>query len=192
MGINSTDLIDEAALAARAGKDAEAFTRLYRRYLGPLYGYLFNRCGDRTEAEDLASQVWTEALAGLVGGRYQPRGSFAAWLFTIARRRAVDHFRARPSFPLFEMADPAPSPGQVAEHHEQLSRLGELLEGLDEPSRELLRLRYAGGLSFAEVGQVMGRSEAAVKMAHYRLLDRIRINWEQQDDNQTEEYAPAA
>ncbi len=190
MQMSQDEILDEAALAARAGRDPQAFSALYRRYLRPLYGYLYNRSGDRLETEDLVSQVFMEALEGLVRGRYQPRGSFSAWLFTIARRRAVDRFRARRTEPLYDLADTAPGPAALAERRAEEGRLSELLNGLDESSRELLRLRFAAGLSFAQIGEIDGRSEAAVKMAIYRLLDKLRNQWEYRDVDRKKQYIP--
>ena len=81
--------------------------RLYQRYVTPVYRYLYKWAGSAGEAEDLTSQVFTEVLEGLA--RYQERGNFAAWLFTIARRKAIAAYRRRrPNLPLDEaVAEPA-------------------------------------------------------------------------------------
>src|SRR5512139_3936307 len=85
--------LNESALTERSRDgDAEAFAELYRRYLTPVYRFIFRRVGgDVAVAEDLTSQVFLEALDGLSG--YRERGRFVAWLFTIARRRLADRYR---------------------------------------------------------------------------------------------------
>jgi RNA polymerase sigma-70 factor, ECF subfamily len=171
----------EEALVEAARSDPEAFAALYRHYLAPLYRYLFRRSNSAHDAEDLTNQVFTEALEGLVAGRYREGRCFAAWLFTIARRRLVDFYRQRPTSPLGD--PPSPEPGLMAavEKGEDLQRLARLLARLDEERQELLRLRFSAGLSFAEIGLLEGRSEAAVKMALYRALDTLRELWEDED-----------
>lgn len=172
---------DETALVEASWRDPEAFATLYRRFLTPVYRYLLRRSSNVQDAEDLSAQVFTEALEGLAAGRYREGGCFTAWLFTIARRRLVDYYRQRPVVPLDD--PPSPEPGLLAavEKGEDLQRLARLLARLDEDRQELLRLRFSAGLSFAEIGLLEGRSEAAVKMALYRALDFLREHWE--DEN---------
>ncbi len=174
---------DDSALIEAARRDAAAFTLLYRRYVMPIYRYLFSRTCNEADAQDLTAQVFLEALEGL--HRYHDRGNFAAWLFTIARRRATDHYRRRSPLPL----DDAPDPGDdndplshVIEHEAQ-DRLKDLIAQLNDDQRDLLRLRFAAGLTFGQIGIILGRSEAAVKMAVHRLLDQLRAKWGAQDEH---------
>jgi RNA polymerase sigma-70 factor (ECF subfamily) len=174
----------DAALAKASRRDPAAFAALYRRYVTPIYRYLYSRVGEAAAAEDLTSQVFIEALEGLAG--YREQGHFAAWLFTIARHRAADHYRRRrPHLTLDEgMDSPAgaesPLVGLVRE--EALQRLAALVADLGEDQQELLRLRFAGGLTYGQIGSVVGRSEAAVKMAVHRLLRRLEAGWEECDE----------
>jgi RNA polymerase sigma-70 factor (ECF subfamily) len=69
-------VLDDAALVRRSCSDAEAFAVLYRRYLTPLYRYLYRRLGNEKDAEDLTAQVFTEALEGLAAVR--ERGRFSS------------------------------------------------------------------------------------------------------------------
>ncbi len=169
--------MDDALLVKHAWQKPDAFGVLYQRYLTPIYRYLYRRLGNTHDTEDLTAQVFTEALEGLVACRYREGGCFIAWLFTIARRRTVDFYRQRP----VEQLDDPPSPeiGLMAaiEKGEDLQRLAHLLAGLDEERQELLRLRFSAGLSFAEIGLIEGRSEAAVKMTIYRTLEHLREQW---------------
>jgi RNA polymerase sigma-70 factor (ECF subfamily) len=171
---------EEADLVSAAQQDPAAFAGLYRRYVTPVYRYLYSRAGSPADAEDLTEQVFLEALESL--GRYRQTGPFAAWLFTIARRRAIDALRRRrPEAPLGEQVpDPQAPPDPLAQviRGEESRRLQALLAGLDEADQELLRLRFAAGLGFGEMARVLRRSEAAVKMKLYRLLRRLESQLE--------------
>ncbi len=171
---------DEAALVKAARCDPAAFTTLYRRYVTPVYRYLYKWVGNPAEAEDLTSQVFTEVLEGLVN--YHEQGHFAAWLFTIARRKAIAAYRQRhPDLPLEQAEEMSGSEADPLEHimqGEQRERMAALFAGLGEDQRELLRLRFTASLGYAEIGALLGRSEAAIKMAIYRLLHQMYEKWE--------------
>lgn len=173
-------LEDEAALVQSARRDPEAFSKLYHHYVAPVYRYLYKWLGNAKDAEDLTSQVFIDVLEGLV--HYRERGNFAAWLFTIARRKAIAVYRQqRPTRPLEEVDNEQAStedPLEEVEQNEQKERMAVLFAELAQDERELLRLRFTVGLSYAEIGALLGRGEAAVKMAIYRLLRRMHKKWE--------------
>ncbi len=172
---------DEATQVKAARCDPAAFNKLYLRYVTPVYRYLYKWVGNPSEAEDLTSQVFTEVLEGLV--HYREQGNFAAWLFTIARRKAIAAYRCqRPNLPLEKAEEISESDEDPLEHlvqGEQRERMAALFAGLDENQRELLRLRFNAGLGYAEIGTVLGRTEAAVKMAIYRLIHQMYEKWEE-------------
>ena len=86
---------EDEALAVRG--DADSFVLLYRRYLTPVYRYLYARIGNSAEAEDVTSVAWERVVESLPG--YRPTGSFRAWLFTVASRALADHYRHRKAAP---------------------------------------------------------------------------------------------
>jgi len=168
---------DEASLVAAARSDPEAFAALYDRYVQPVYRYLYSRVGSVPEAEDLTAQTFLKALESLP--RYQHRGYFSAWLFSIARSRAIDYFRRRRPVSLPISLDetvraPGPDLPSTADHNDEIARLSGLLHTLADDDRELIRLRYVAELSFREMAALLGRNEAAVKKALYRLLARLQ------------------
>jgi RNA polymerase sigma-70 factor (ECF subfamily) len=174
-------LEDEAALVEAARRDPAAFSELYRHYVTPVYRYFYRRLGNTRDAEDLASQVFMEALEGLV--RYQERGNFAAWLFTIAQHKAIQAFRRqRPTLSLDEIEklhSSADDPLEQLVQDENIEQMAAVFADLDEGQRELLRLRFTAGLAYADIGSLLGRTEAAVKMSVHRLLHQMYKKWEE-------------
>lgn len=174
---------EDASLVRAAQRNPAVFAALYRRYVTPIYRYIYSRLGHAAQAEDLTAQVFTEALEGL--HRYREEGNFAAWLFTIAHHKITDHYRRqRAQVPLNETRDSSvrDDPLTHVVQDEALQRLGALVTQLDEDRQELLRLRFAAGLTYGEIGKLVGRSEAAVKMVVYRLLRRLQAAWEESDE----------
>ena len=170
--------LDEATLIERARRNPDAFAVLYQQYLPRVYRYLYLRLGNRHDSEDIASQVFIETLEGLGQNRYKENGCFPAWLFTIVRRRLVDFRRQRMPMPLDERESSDPDPLDQIQADENVKRLSSLLADLDEEKQEVLRLRFAAELSFAEIAALEKQSEAAVKMTVYRAIDWLRKHWE--------------
>lgn len=175
--MNYTTLNDSALAERSRTGDVDAFAELYRRYLTPVYRFIFRRVGGNVAAaEDLTSQVFLEAFDGL--SAYRERGRFVAWLFTITRRRLADGYRKPEMDSLEDIHESSLGISDGLEQHENVTRLKQLLATLAEEERELLRLRFSAELRFADMAAVLGRKEAAVKMSLYRVLDRLRAQWE--------------
>ena len=168
------DLDDEGSLVEQARHDRRAFTPLYRRYVGPIYGYCYHRLGSREAAEDATSLVFAKALASLPGHR---GGSFRGWLYGIAHHVVADALRARGPDESLDAAasavDAAPSPEEVALIEEERWALRTVLAHLLPEQRRVVELRLAG-LTSAEIGQVLGRSRGAVDVAQHRAVGRLR------------------
>ena len=163
-------------------QNPEAFTILYRRYLPRVYRYLYFKTGDVDEAEELTSQVFLAALEGMP--RYQHRGYFATWLFSIARRKAADFYRTRYTQPRIKIAqsttlgDPEDDPLTRVIARENIEKLNELLSLLNDHEREILRLRFSAKLQFSEIAALLKRKPSTIKMAYYRLLARLASKME--------------
>ncbi len=168
-----------AVLALEAKTDSAAFGRLYDLYVQAVYRYLYSRVGSVHEAEDLTSQTFIAAYEALP--KYRERGLFAAWLFRIARSKMNDQFRKRRREVPLEAADEIigreDSLGQVI-LAEDITRLRSITRSLDGNDQELLRLRYVANLSFAEIADLLGKREDAVKKSLYRLLAQLKERME--------------
>lgn len=162
-------------LIAAARSDPAAFGRLYDHFVQPVYRYLYSRLGRVHEAEDLTSQTFMAAYEALP--KYREQGQFAAWLFRIARSKMNDHFR-RGRFEVRLDAAEEISAGEdtlnLLIQDEELGRLQLILGKLNPEEGDLLRLRYVADLSFAEMAELLGRREDAVKKSVYRLLARLK------------------
>ncbi len=176
------DRQEEEKLVRAAQVDVRAFEALYLHYVKQVYRYLYSRIGSQADAEDVTAQTFLSALEGF--SRYRHDGYFGAWLFGIARRKAVDYFRQAGHSQFLPDDLPALDLDllQQAVRSERLRELQTLLLELDEDEQELLRLRYAGKLTFGEIGRLMGRKEDALKKSLYRLLDRLHSRLEDSHD----------
>lgn len=169
---------DEESLVRRAqGRDAEALAELYERYFDRIYGYIAVRVRDQKEAEDLAEQVFLKVMESICS--FQWRGvPFSAWLFRIARNLVIDYVRKmeqRRALSLDETTVRGEfDPAAWLEEKATFEQLGEALGRLTRAQREVISMRFAGGLSTDQVAQVMGKSPGAVKALQHSALVSLR------------------
>jgi len=175
----------EAELVARAAAgDGVAAGALLAQFRPGVVRYCRARLGGGSglydAADDVAQEVCLAVLAALP--RYRDEGRpFAAFVYGIAAHKVADAHRSaarRGVVTAFDelpdRPDPAPDPEQRAVVADLSRRLSTLLAHLSETHRELLVLRVAVGLTAEEVGQVLGMSAAAVRVAQSRALARLR------------------
>jgi len=175
MPIRNTTKDDISWLVASAKNEPTAFARIYDHFANPVYRYLFSRVGNQADAEDLAAQTFLTALEKLP--RYREQGHFKAWLFTIARNKALDHFRKQRSEDPLDASDPVARGSDLLSNVIRSERIGQLtaaIQELEDYEQELLRLRYVADLSFAEMATVLGKNQDTVKKALYRLQARLQ------------------
>jgi RNA polymerase sigma-70 factor (ECF subfamily) len=180
----------EATLVAAAQRDPAAFLALYDRYFPRIHGYMRVRLRDAAACEDLTSQVFTTALARLATFRHDGGGregsNFGAWLFRIAQRAVQDTYRGRQTERLAEetlhaLPDGSPGPEEQALAAERERRLRAVVGALPAERQHLLALRYGAGLAYDEIGRVVGKSPAAVRVAVHRTLVDLRRRYPHDD-----------
>jgi RNA polymerase sigma-70 factor (ECF subfamily) len=173
------ELEDDQALAQRARHDSEAFGVLYERHIGPIYRYVYYRVGNVEDSEDLTARVFTRALKHV--RNYRDRGvPFSAWLYRIAHNVVANYHRdnsRHPSVPLDDMElhgahhDDADAKIDVDRQRDRLIRAIALLP---EDRQQLVVLKFVQQLQNAEIGQIMNRSEGAIKSLYHRTLEQLR------------------
>ena len=169
---------DEKGLVHRARDgDKEAFAELYETYFSKIYRYVVVRIGNRTEAEDMTQQVFVKAYKHIPSYRWKGV-PFSAWLFRIAHNVVVDFYRReskRPTVPLDEsLIAGDDNPQQAVERRLAVERVMAAAQGLTIAQREVISLRFAGGLAIAEAARVMGRSEGAIKALQHSAIAALR------------------
>lgn len=157
--------------------DDQALSKLCQLLFEDVYSYFYYRARDAANAQDLTNDVFLRMVESIRS--FDPgRGSFRAWLFSIAHHWLVDHRRrqaVRDHEPLTEaLATSDDHPSAQAEAWLTRERLRQALRGLTEDQRQVIVLKFIEGLSNAEVGQVLGKSEGAINALQYRGLQALR------------------
>lgn len=179
-------LAQEAELVQAAQQDPAAFGELYERYVDRVYAYIYHRVGNGQDAEDLTARTFYRALDRLE--TYEHRGlPFSAWLFRIAHNLVAnwhrDHSRRR-----FLSLDrlwshggdgkSPETPEAVVELEERHDALWAAINRLPADRRDVLLYKFSSRLSNIEIGQLMNKSESAVKSLYFRTLSTLRADLE--------------
>jgi RNA polymerase sigma-70 factor (ECF subfamily) len=161
---------------ARSG-DRAAFAELYDEHIDSVYRYLLYRVREPSDAEDLASEVFTRAFANIHRYRWQGK-SFLAWLYTIARNAVTDRRRReRPTVDIdsaFSLAQDGPTAHDRAVHGEQVQALRGAVKHLTAEQQQVLSLRFEANLSSRQVAKMLGKNEGAIRALQFRALGRLR------------------
>ena len=164
---------EELARQSQAGSLA-AFEELVYRYEDRIYGFVANSCRNAADAREVTQDTFVRAFQAI--GRFDCQRGFAAWLFTIARRKCIDHHRAAPSLadePLPELPDDN-DPAELLARQEERQGLWQMARRrLPEAQFQTLWLRFAEELSVAEIAQVLRKTQTHVKVLLFRARQAL-------------------
>jgi RNA polymerase sigma-70 factor (ECF subfamily) len=173
----------EAQLVEEARRDPAAFGVLYERYVDRIYAYIYHRVGNVQEAEDLTARTFYRALDNL--HTYEDRGApFAAWLFRIAHNLMANWHRDRSRRRflsldrLWAQRAENDSPEEHVEQEENREALWSAINRLPEERRNLLLWKFGSQMSNLEIGELMNKSESAIKSLYFRTLAALRQDLE--------------
>jgi RNA polymerase sigma-70 factor (ECF subfamily) len=179
---------DDAQLVAWAKEDSAAFGELYTRYVKRIYNYVYYRTGNHHDAEDLTSRVFFRAIAHI--DQYTDRGvPFSAWLYRIAHNLVANWHRDRGRQRVVPLDDHLVTgagpdmPEIVTESDEEQERLLASIRDLPAERQQLLILKFVERLSNAEIGEIMNRTEGAIKSLYHRTLLSLRDSLDGEDDS---------
>jgi RNA polymerase sigma-70 factor (ECF subfamily) len=168
---------DAALVRATLAGDARSFDRLVRRYSRRVLAVAWEFTDTRDDAEDVVQETFFRALRSLES--YDPRRPFAPWLFTILRNVARNAAAARGRWRFVPVPDELPSsdedPDRALDRRDALARVEDALERLSPMQRACFRLCEGEGYRSAEVGTMLGVSEATVRVHLHRARRALDV-----------------
>ncbi len=171
--------VGDMELVRRTASDPEAFGELYERHVLRIYNYIYYRTGNHHDAEDLTARVFQRAMSHVIN--FEDQGvPFSAWLYRIAHNLVANWHRdrsRRPVVPLeFHLANIRESehPESEAIAEEEQRMMLAAVSQLPPDRQQLLILKFVERLSNAQIGEIMGRTEGAIKSLYHRTLNTLR------------------
>lgn len=154
------------------------FIKYYEEFVDSLFTFFYYRIGrNRMLAEDLTAETFMKALEHF--SSFDTSRSFKSWIFTIARRHLIDHYRAHRPTTSIDDAEPIPSPSFLKELSIKMDteRVLEKLDTLPVDDRELIIMRYVTGLEPQEMADILGKTPGSVRVALHRALQSLRAQF---------------
>ncbi|HSU53236.1 MAG TPA: sigma-70 family RNA polymerase sigma factor [Candidatus Dormibacteraeota bacterium] len=166
---------DEALATQAQGGSLTAFEELVLLYEKRIYRFVRDCCGNDTDAVEVTQDTFVKAFQAIA--QFDGKHAFAAWLFTIARRKCVDRYRAQRALPDTECL-PKPAacldPSETLSHAEEWQNVWECArELLPESQYQALWLRYAEDMDLPQIALVLRKTRTHVKVLLFRARSRL-------------------
>jgi len=175
----SMDCSDQQLVNDYLKGDENSLEVLIKRYLKPIYSFVFRYVGDSQEAEDIAQEVFIKVWRNLK--KFDQNRSFKTWIFSIAKNTSIDTFKKKKAIPFskFEdeegrnvfvetLVDAAPLPNELFARADMARILTSAMEKLLPKYRMVLFLRYNDHFTFREIAESLGESIDTIKTRHRR------------------------
>ena len=156
----------------------EDMDAIYRRHVHTVYKFLLAQCREPDLAEELTQETFYQAVRSV--DRFDGSCKVSVWLCQIAKHLWYQHLRKRkreaPMPEGFPEGSGPPGPSAEEDLLEREGRLDllRLVHRLPEQQREVVYLRAFGGLSFREIGDVVGKTETWARVTFYRCKEKLR------------------
>ena len=157
--------------------DKKAFGELYEHYIKKIYDFIYYKTHHQQTAEDLTSLVFVKALEKINNFKIDEAASFQAWLYQIARNTVIDHYRTdKKQINIEDVWDLAQDENFELDLDTkmQLEEIKKHLGNLKSKQRDIVIMRVWQEMSYKEIAQIMGESEANCKMIFSRALAKLK------------------
>jgi len=169
--------IDEQLLIERCQNgNLKYFSEIYDLYVKKIYEFIYFKTHHKQITEDLTSQTFLKSLENIQKYNSE-KGKFSSWLYAIARNAVIDHYRTQKHDLNIDDAWDISSDDDIildTENKEKLKRLKLRLKKLTSDQRDVMILRVWNDMSYKEISEIIGKSEANCKMIFSRATEKIR------------------
>ncbi|PIP26616.1 MAG: hypothetical protein CO140_03980 [Candidatus Moranbacteria bacterium CG_4_9_14_3_um_filter_40_7] len=164
--------------------DEAALNQLVKKYLKPVYNFLYYFTREKAELDDLTQIAFIKAWKNLK--KFDREKSFKTWIFTIAKNTAYDFFQKKKTLPFADFTDEEGNnklenisdenilPDEILERKNLAEELEKKLEKIPEHYRIILTLRYKEDFSLQEIAEILGKPYNTIKSRHQRALTSLK------------------
>lgn len=159
----------------------QSMDEIYQKYAQMVYRYLLSKTRSEDLAEELTQETFYQAIKSI--GRYDGSCKISTWLCAIAKNQLLAYYRKHPAEEDVDAQLGLSGASAETEFLDTENRveLMRKLHSCPEPYREILYLRIFGGLSFKEIGEIMGKTENWARVSYYRAKERLKKEVEENE-----------
>jgi len=175
---------DQEVISQYLNGDEKSLEFLVKKYLKPIYGFVYKNVGDTASAEDITQEVFIRIWKNLK--KFDQKKEFKPWIFQIAKNASIDYLRKKKTIPFsrFEnekgqnvlienLSDSSPNLLKILNDKKSLTAI---METLPKKDRNLLNLRHRDGLSFKEIADITNESVNTIKSRYRRIIINLKNN----------------
>lgn len=176
---------DQKLIANYLKGDEKSLEILIKRYLKPIYSFVFQIIGNDQEGEDITQEVFVKVWKNLK--KFDKKRSFKTWIFTIAKNTCLDWLKRKRTISFSELehteksesfleniVDTNPLPNELLEKQDLADLLNKALKKLSPKYRMVLFLRYNDHLTFKEISEILEEPLNTVKSRHQRAIAELK------------------
>ena len=156
--------------------NCQQFADLYDVYVKKIYQFVYYKTHHKETAQDIVSDVFIKAMEKI--HLYQSdKGKFSTWLFQIARNTVIDFYRAKKTTINIEDVWDLSDEIDIEKDEDmklKIKIVEKYLKQLKPDQRELIIMRVWQDLSYKEIAQILGKTEASCKMSFSRAMTKLR------------------
>lgn len=169
--------IDDLAILKKCQNGIyDDFGLLYDKYIKKIYDFIYFKTTHKETAEDLTSQTFLKALEKIATFN-SAKGTFSAWLYQIARNNVIDHYRAKKENlnidDIWDLAGREDIERDI-DSRENVAAVEKYLKNLKPEQRDIIIMRIWQEMPYAEMAEILGKSEDACKMTFSRAIGKLR------------------
>jgi len=184
--IEEQNQLNEQKLVKKAKSDPEAFSKLYDLYFPKIFRYISWRVGDKNDAEDLVSEIFTKVLIKIDTFEWQKGATFSSWVFRIARNSLTDYYRTKKKRDYVNIDDlPEIEADEILpdgdyDRRQLFSRLFQMLQELPDRQAEIITMRFFTGMKNKEIAKVLEIEEKSAASSLCRGLQALHNKFNKQ------------
>lgn len=177
-------ITDKRLIQQYLGGDDESLEFLIKKYLKPIYGFVYKNVGDQASAEDVTQDIFIKVWKNIK--KFDQKKDFKPWIFQIAKNTSIDLLRKKKTIPFsrFEnekgqnalVENIAAKPANLLEKFSDKKMLTMAMQSLADKEQKIIQLRHGEGMSFKEIAQISRESVNTVKSRYRRTLANLRKN----------------
>lgn len=171
-----SNLTDEQLVVLVREGNAEHFSELYNRYIDKIYRFIYVSLRHKENSEDITSKVFMRSFEKIK--TYQSKsGPFGAWIYGIARNALIDHYRSSGRENVTDSLPELPHDARIEKDIDisnSMKKLDAIMSQFDDDVKQILTLRLWEEMSFADIAQLLNKSEGAIKMSFYRSVTKLK------------------